>query len=74
MPELRARHGLTQDDLAKEVGVRRETIVHLERGRYNPSLMLAYRIASALQSSIEEVFLIHEDQLDDNSAGDHLKV
>ena len=70
MPELRARHGLTQDDLAKEVGVRRETIVHLERGRYNPSLMLAYRVARGLSSTIEEVFLIDEDEPDDNSAGD----
>lgn len=70
MPELRARYGLTQDDLAKEVGVRRETIVHLERGRYNPSLMLAYRIARGLSSTIEEVFLIDEDEPDDNSAGD----
>ena len=70
MPELRARHGLTQDDLAKKVGVRRETIVHLERGRYNPSLMLAYRIARGLSSTIEEVFIIDEDEPDDNSAGD----
>ncbi|MBI2843621.1 MAG: helix-turn-helix transcriptional regulator [Armatimonadetes bacterium] len=60
MPELRARYGITQDDLAKRVGARRETILHLERGRYNPSLLLAYRIAKALDSSIDEVFIFEE--------------
>jgi putative transcriptional regulator len=61
MPELRARHRLTQEELAGKVGVRRETILHLEYGRYNPSLLLAYRIACALDSSIEEVFIFDED-------------
>jgi len=60
MPELRARHDLTQQDLARKVGVSRETIVHIERGRYNPSLLLAYRIARALESGIEEVFIFEE--------------
>ncbi|MFA6908103.1 MAG: helix-turn-helix transcriptional regulator [Candidatus Micrarchaeia archaeon] len=55
--ELRARWGMTQEDLAKKVGVRRETIVFLEQGRYNPSLRLAHDVASALQSKIDEVFL-----------------
>jgi putative transcriptional regulator len=41
--ELRARFGLTQDELATKVGVRRETIVFLEKGKYNPSLKLAYK-------------------------------
>jgi DNA-binding XRE family transcriptional regulator len=59
--ELRARHHLTQEELARAVGVRRETIVHLERGRYNPSLLLAHRIAVALHSSIEEVFVLQEE-------------
>ena len=54
--ELRARHGLTQEGLAKKVGVRRETVVFLEKGKYNPSLMLAHKIAKVLKSSIEEVF------------------
>ena len=66
MQELRARHGMTQDDLAKRVGVRRETIIHLERTRYNPSLLLAYRIASALQSTIEEVFIFEEGDASPN--------
>ena len=55
--EFRARHNLTQEDLAKKVGVRRETIVFLEKGKYNPSLKLAYDVAKALKSSIEELFI-----------------
>jgi putative transcriptional regulator len=55
--ELRARHGFTQDDLARRVGVRRETIVFLEKGKYNPSLKLAYDIARTFNEKIEEVFI-----------------
>jgi len=55
--ELRARHDLTQEQLADKVGVRRETIGHIEKGKYNLSLLLAYKIATALESSIEEVFI-----------------
>jgi putative transcriptional regulator len=55
--ELRARHGFTQDDLARRVGVRRETIVFLEKGKYNPSLKLAYDIAHTFNEKIEEVFI-----------------
>ncbi|MFO7935404.1 MAG: helix-turn-helix transcriptional regulator [Bacteroidales bacterium] len=54
--ELRARDNLTQLDLARKVGVRRETIVFLEQGRYNPSLRLAYDIARTFGMQIEEVF------------------
>jgi putative transcriptional regulator len=54
--ELRARHNLTQFDLAKKVGVRRETIVFLEKGKYNPSLKLAYDISRVFGMTIEEVF------------------
>lgn len=59
--EFRARYNLTQDDLADMVGVTRQTLLHLEKGRYNPSLLLAYRIAQVLQSTIDEVFTIEED-------------
>ena len=55
--ELRARAGITQDELANKVGVRRETIVFLEKNRYNPSLRLAYEIARVFGCSIEEVFI-----------------
>jgi putative transcriptional regulator len=58
--ELRARYDLTQEELAKKVGVRRETIVFLEKGKYNPSLKLAYDIAKVLKSKIEEVFIFED--------------
>jgi len=59
--ELRARENLTQLELAKKVGVRRETIVFLEKDKYNPSLKLAYEIAKVFNQSIEEVFIFEED-------------
>jgi len=59
--ELRARYDLTQEDLAKKIGVRRETILFIEKGRYNPSLKLAYDIAKALQTTIDELFIFEED-------------
>jgi putative transcriptional regulator len=61
--ELRARHNLTQDDLANKVGVRRETIVFLEKGKYNPSLKLAYDISKVFGLAIEEVFIFNEGDI-----------
>ena len=58
--ELRARDNLTQIELAHKVGVRRETIVFLEKGKYNPSLKLAYDISRVFDMKIEEVFLMEE--------------
>lgn len=58
--ELRAKNDLTQQDLANLVGVRRETIVFLEKGKYNPSLKLAHSIAKVFRLPIEEVFLFEE--------------
>ena len=55
--EFRARHGLTQAQLAELLGVRRETISFIEQGKYNPSLRLAYRIARALHSSLDELYI-----------------
>ena len=55
--ELRARENMTQAALAAVAGVRRETIVFLEKGKYNPSLQLAYSIARVFGCSIEEVFI-----------------
>lgn len=60
LKEFRARHDLTQEQLADKVGVRRETIGHIENNRYNPSLILAYKLARALNSTIEELFLFEE--------------
>lgn len=56
--ELRARDNLTQVDLAKKVGVRRETIVFLEKGKYNPSLKLAFDISKVFNMKIEKVFIL----------------
>lgn len=60
--ELRARYDMTQEDLAVKVGVRRETIVFLEKGKYNPSLKLAHDIARALNEKIEGIFIFEEDE------------
>ena len=54
--EYRSKHNLTQEKLAEMVGVRRETIIFLEQGKYNPSLKLAHNVARALQTTIEELF------------------
>ncbi len=59
--ELRARYNLTQEGLAKKVGVRRETIVFLEKGKYNPSLKLAHDVAKVLETTIEELFIFDDD-------------
>lgn len=54
--ELRLALGITQDELAQLAGVRRETIVFLEQGKYNPSLNLAHSVAKALQTNIDKLF------------------
>ncbi|HDM22671.1 MAG TPA: transcriptional regulator [Methanomicrobia archaeon] len=58
--EFRAKYNLTQEELAKKVGVRRETIVFLEKGKYNPSLKLAYKVARILNTTIEELFIFDD--------------
>lgn len=59
--EYRARFDLSQDELAQKVGVRRETIGYLEKGRYNPSLVLAWKIAKVFGCKIEDIFEVSED-------------
>ena len=59
--ENRAKFNLTQNDLAKMVNVRRETIVFLEKGKYNPSLKLAYDISKIFGLKIEEVFIFKNE-------------
>ena len=54
--ELRQKYGLTQEELARKVGVRRETIVFIEKGDYNPSLNLAHAIAKELKTTIDNLF------------------
>ncbi|HPO63312.1 MAG TPA: helix-turn-helix transcriptional regulator [Candidatus Kapabacteria bacterium] len=60
--EFRARFNVTQDQLANAVGVRRETIVFLEKNKYNPSLKLAYDIAQFFKMKIEDVFIFEESR------------
>jgi len=61
--EFRVRLNLTQKELAEKVNVRRETIVFLEKGKYNPSLKLAYSIAKVFETSIEELFIFEDEDL-----------
>ncbi len=61
MKENRARLNLKQEELANLVGVRRETIGNLEKGRYNPSLKLAMDIAKVFGRPVEEIFFFEED-------------
>lgn len=58
--EFRTKLGMTQEELAFCAGVRRETIVFLEQGKYNPSLKLAHDVAVALRSTIEELFIFED--------------
>ena len=61
--ELREKRNLTQEALAEKVDVTRQTILFLEKGKYNPSLRLAYRVAKVLNSKIEEVFSFEDERL-----------
>ncbi len=58
--EYRVKHHLTQEKLAEIVGVRRETIIFLEQGKYNPSLKLARNVVRALRANIEEIFIFDD--------------
>ncbi len=60
--EFRAKYNMTQEDLARKVGVRRETIVFLEKGKYNPSLNLAHEVARTLKTTIDELFTFEKEK------------
>ena len=64
--ELRTKLNMTQEELAAQAGVSRQTIISIESGRYNPSIMLAYKIARHFGLPIEEVFLC-EKELEEES-------
>ena len=66
--EIRKARGIRQEDFAKTLGVSRQTISSLERGRYNPSIFLAYKIAKYFEMTIEEVFIFEEED------GEHEKL
>ncbi|MDH5361973.1 MAG: helix-turn-helix transcriptional regulator [Aigarchaeota archaeon] len=62
--QLREKHGLTQEALAVKVNVTRQTILFLEKGKYNPSLRLAHKIARVFGSTIEDVFSFEDEWID----------
>ena len=64
----RAMHNLTQEDLANAVGVTRQTVIAMEKGKYNPSLELAFKIARYFKVNIENIFIY--DQNDKQTQGD----
>jgi len=53
-------HNITQEDLAEAIGITRQTVIAMEKGKYNPSLKLAYDIAKALNTTIEELFIFED--------------
>ncbi|WP_129600635.1 helix-turn-helix transcriptional regulator [Anaerophilus nitritogenes] len=59
--QLRDIHNLTQDEFAKLVNVSRQTIISLEKGHYNPSITLAFKIAKVFNTTIEHIFLYEEE-------------
>lgn len=61
--EIRKAKNIRQEEFAKEMGVSRQTISSLENGRYNPSILLAYKIARYFELSIEEVFIFEEETI-----------
>ena len=60
--EIRKERGIRQEEFAKSMGVSRQTISSLENGRYNPSIMLAYKIAKYFELTIEEVFVFEDEE------------
>jgi len=62
--ELREKFGITQEALADKVDVTRQTILFLEKGKYNPSLRLAYKIARLFNAKIEDVFSFEDEVAD----------
>ena len=61
LEELRKERSIKQEDLARELGVSRQTISSLEKGRYNPSILLAFKIARRFEMRIEDVFIYQEE-------------
>ena len=62
LEELRKQHGITQEELANILEVSRQTIGSLENGRYNPSILLAFKIARYFHVKIEDIFIYEEDE------------
>ena len=62
LEEIRKERGLRQEELARELSVSRQTISSLETGRYNPSILLAFKIARYFGLTIEEIFIYEEEE------------
>lgn len=62
LEKIRKQHGINQEELAKALEVSRQTIGSLEKGRYNPSILLAFKIARFFGMTIEEIFIYEEDE------------
>ena len=62
---------LTQEALANEVGITRQTVIAIEKGKYNPSLELAFKIAKYFDTTIEEVFIHQESKMIEETEGTH---
>lgn len=62
LEEIRKARGLRQEELARELSVSRQTISSLEKGRYNPSILLAFKIARYFELTIEEIFIYEEEE------------
>ena len=62
LEEIRKQRGIKQEDLANALEVSRQTIGSLENGRYNPSILLAFKIARYFEMTIEEIFMYEEDE------------
>lgn len=65
LEKLRKQKGIRQEELATALEVSRQTIGSLENGRYNPSIILAFKIARFFEMSIEEIFIYEEEQIDE---------
>lgn len=62
LEELRRQKELSQEEFGKQMGVSRQTIISLEKGKYNPSLELAFKIAEFFQLKIEDIFIYKEEE------------
>ena len=65
LEEIRKQHGITQEELAETLEVSRQTIGSLENGRYNPSIILAFKIARYFHMGVEDIFIYEEEQDDE---------
>lgn len=61
VPELRKKYGFSQDRLAEKLGVSRQTIISIEKGKYNPSLPLAMIMAELFETNVESIFILEEE-------------